>query len=405
MSDEHTTAETQPLEPPGEGGGGGPKRLLRSRDRMLAGVAGGIGKYFNIDPNIVRIGFALSIMFGGLGVVVYIVLGLVLPEEGERPGEVEPPVIQRSRALAIAAGVTASAFILSWGFVGFDPWPFDRGGGWFFGGPLLLLLLLGGAYLVVRGASRGSNLGWLGAIIFGTAVFIGLSIAVAIAFWAAATGQGVVVATILIAIGVMLVVAAFNGGARWLIAPAVALALPLGFVAATDVSFGSGFGERHYRPASIDAIPDDGRYELGIGHLMVDLRRIDWQPGDVVELDVDLGMGQATVAVPENLCVVTDIEAKMGAIDAAGDNAAGFDAGHELNDGADVTPRLELHGEVDLGQFRLINDDFVAVDDPRPWRHRGLNESEARVALEDACTPERAEDQRSELERPGAKRR
>jgi phage shock protein PspC (stress-responsive transcriptional regulator) len=66
------------------------KRLYRSRDdRMLAGVAAGLGKYFDIDPTIVRILFALSVFFGvGSGLLIYFILMLVVPEE-PLGGEVE----------------------------------------------------------------------------------------------------------------------------------------------------------------------------------------------------------------------------------------------------------------------------------------------------------------------------
>jgi phage shock protein C len=59
------------------------KRLYRSRDeRMIAGVAGGLGEYFAIDPTIVRLLFALSVFFGfGTGLLVYLILMLVVPEE------------------------------------------------------------------------------------------------------------------------------------------------------------------------------------------------------------------------------------------------------------------------------------------------------------------------------------
>ena len=59
------------------------KRLYRSRnDRMFAGVAGGLGEYFDIDPTIVRILFVLSVFFGvGAGLLVYFILMLVVPEE------------------------------------------------------------------------------------------------------------------------------------------------------------------------------------------------------------------------------------------------------------------------------------------------------------------------------------
>ena len=98
------------------------------------------------------------------------------------------------------------------------------------------------------------------------AIAIGAAIALCClalgAAWAGATGSGEAIAGVVIAIGVLLVIAAFRGGARWLIVPALALALPLSAVAAADVSFDGGVGERIYEPLSAEAIPDDG-YELG----------------------------------------------------------------------------------------------------------------------------------------------
>lgn len=58
------------------------KRLYRTRgDRVLAGVCGGLGDYFNIDPTIVRLLFILLALAGGPGIIVYLVLWLVTPEE------------------------------------------------------------------------------------------------------------------------------------------------------------------------------------------------------------------------------------------------------------------------------------------------------------------------------------
>jgi phage shock protein PspC (stress-responsive transcriptional regulator) len=59
------------------------KRLYRSRtDRMLGGVCGGLGKYFNVDPSLVRLVFVLLFVFGGSGFLLYLILWIVLPEEG-----------------------------------------------------------------------------------------------------------------------------------------------------------------------------------------------------------------------------------------------------------------------------------------------------------------------------------
>ena len=57
------------------------KQLYKSStNKKIAGVCGGIGEYFGIDPTIVRLGFvALSFMFGG-GLVVYILASIIMPD-------------------------------------------------------------------------------------------------------------------------------------------------------------------------------------------------------------------------------------------------------------------------------------------------------------------------------------
>lgn len=59
------------------------KTLYRSKtDRKIAGICGGLGKYFNIDPTVVRVIFILMLLPGGLpGVLPYLVLWVVIPEE------------------------------------------------------------------------------------------------------------------------------------------------------------------------------------------------------------------------------------------------------------------------------------------------------------------------------------
>lgn len=60
-----------------------PKRLYRSKkDRMIAGVCGGLAEYFNIDPVIVRAIAVVLLLPGGLpGFVPYIVLWIIVPEK------------------------------------------------------------------------------------------------------------------------------------------------------------------------------------------------------------------------------------------------------------------------------------------------------------------------------------
>ena len=65
------------------------RKLYRSRRfRVFGGVAGGLGTYFNIDPIIVRVIFVIVAFMHGLGLLGYIILWIVIPEE---PFEVAYP--------------------------------------------------------------------------------------------------------------------------------------------------------------------------------------------------------------------------------------------------------------------------------------------------------------------------
>lgn len=62
------------------------KKLYRSTtDRKIAGVCGGLAKYLNIDSTIVRVVFVLLLIPGGLpGIIPYLVLWIIMPEEPEQ---------------------------------------------------------------------------------------------------------------------------------------------------------------------------------------------------------------------------------------------------------------------------------------------------------------------------------
>ena len=63
------------------------KQLMRSEDRMIAGVAGGLADYFDTDPTLIRILFVLLTLLGGggLGILIYIVLWIITPEPMDKP--------------------------------------------------------------------------------------------------------------------------------------------------------------------------------------------------------------------------------------------------------------------------------------------------------------------------------
>ncbi len=300
-----------------------PKRLLRStEDRMIWGVAGGLGRYFDIDPIIFRIAFGVSILFGGLGLFTYAAFALFVPVGDGH--EVQPAVFKRSRWPVIVAGIAVALIVL----------------------PVLAFL----------------------------AVFV------------TATGHGVWAAVVVAILGVVLLATSLAGGARWLIIPAAVLAVAIGGTAAADIRFPSSIGEREYRPASASAIPEDG-YGIGVGRLLVDLRNIDWGEDELVELDIDVGLGQADIVVPESVCVAADAHAGAGELQITGGRSDGVDVDSNVNLGTTARPLLMLNAEIDAGQLRVINDDDVDLGEHRSGR--GIDDdydrAQQRAAAEAAC--------------------
>jgi phage shock protein C len=63
-----------------------PRKLYRSQtNRMLAGVCGGLAEYFNLDVTLIRIVFAVLAVFGGAGLVLYLLMWIIVPEAGKAP--------------------------------------------------------------------------------------------------------------------------------------------------------------------------------------------------------------------------------------------------------------------------------------------------------------------------------
>lgn len=58
------------------------KKLYRSRDdKMVCGVCEGLGKYFEVDPVLFRLGFVALTLVGGGGLLAYLIMCVVVPEE------------------------------------------------------------------------------------------------------------------------------------------------------------------------------------------------------------------------------------------------------------------------------------------------------------------------------------
>jgi phage shock protein C len=62
------------------------KRLYRSRtNRIIGGVAGGLGEYFDIDPLLIRILFVILAFPSGLGIIAYLIGWVAIPEHPDAP--------------------------------------------------------------------------------------------------------------------------------------------------------------------------------------------------------------------------------------------------------------------------------------------------------------------------------
>jgi phage shock protein PspC (stress-responsive transcriptional regulator) len=280
--------------------------MRSTSDRVIAGVASGLGRYFGVDPVMFRIGFVISLFFGGLGVIAYGLIWLFVPTDGE------PDRVERAGGRLRRLG-------------------FWRG--------------LGLAFLALVG---------LGAL---------LALA-SIAAFGVAIGWGIPIAATIVALGIALVAFSFRGGARWLIPPIVALAVGAGVASATDLNFRGGIGNREYHPRSVKAIPVDG-YKLGIGRLVVDLRDLNWKKQKLVNLDTRLGAGQSNVFVPANVCVVGSTQVGAGESEVVGQLNQGFNVDYSPGSVAtNATPRLVLDAEVQTGQLRVINSNYASVDNP-----------------------------------------
>jgi phage shock protein PspC (stress-responsive transcriptional regulator) len=66
-------------------------------NRMLAGVAGGLAEYFDVDPTLVRVGFVVLSLMGGLAVPLYLAGWLLIPDEGAEISVAEE-LLARERA-------------------------------------------------------------------------------------------------------------------------------------------------------------------------------------------------------------------------------------------------------------------------------------------------------------------
>jgi len=343
MTDEQPTQQMPPGPPPR------PPLARSTSDRVIAGVAGGVGRHLNVDPLAVRITFVILAFAGGLGVLAYLACLVFMPVD-----DPAAPPLKWGVARVIGAGLLAIAAVA----ILVPNWIW---------GPGFVLLLAAGVilYLLIR-VVREDGTSHLAGVAARIAIGIVLAALAVGGFAAAAAGSalggGIAIAGLVIACGVGLVGGAFRGGARWLIAPAIVLAVPLAAVAATDLDLEGTWGDRTFRPAGADELARG--YEMGVGAMRVDLRDVELPPGRT-ELPLELGLGEIQVLVPEDMCVTSDSTIKVGAVDTGEGEQGGIDI--EVEDRrrpAPGVPYLHIDADIGIGALR-VGDRFSG------WAGRG----------------------------------
>jgi phage shock protein PspC (stress-responsive transcriptional regulator) len=316
---------------------------------MIGGVCAGIAEYFAIDPVIVRVAAVALVFAGGAGLLAYVAAWLLVPERGAAPGAGPGRTATILGAVALVCAVGA--------LVPFSGGPF----GWHWGGPFVSLVFLGlaglGIWYLASGErpAIGSARDILRRAGFGLALLAVCGILAIAGAWATAAGGGVVVAAVVIVAGLWLVAAAFLGGARWLILPALALALPAGVVSAANVNVDGGVGEREYRPVTAAQVRDT--YRLGVGRLVVDLRGAKLPDGDR-RMHVDLGVGQAVLVVPRDVCVTTAAKVGAGQVAVFDRSSGGMDVDwQDEREALPGTTRLVVDGDVGVGELDVTYED------------------------------------------------
>jgi phage shock protein PspC (stress-responsive transcriptional regulator) len=296
------------------------KELHRSRDdRMLAGVCGGLGRYFDLNPVFFRVGFVVLALLGGSGIIVYGAAALVIPDDGRRDSiAVEALRNRRARPwplIGLALVAIASIVLLSHASL----WP-DNDFLW------IVVLVAGGMVLWAHTRELEGETPTAAPPPDGTAPTQPIA--------PRPRRRHRFLRAILVTFTVLVV---------------LALAVVAIAFAKLDVSLNDGVGDRQYHVETVDNLQRS--YELGIGDLDLDLSDLVLPKG-TTRLDAHVGIGDLRITVPRNTTVHYDAVAKYGETDAFREEAHG----HE-NSLAGTIGRgkrvLVVHATVGAGQVSL----------------------------------------------------
>ncbi|MGH2445461.1 MAG: PspC domain-containing protein [Candidatus Limnocylindria bacterium] len=361
-------------------------RILRRRadERVIGGVASGLGSFLNIDPLLIRIGFVGLMVFGGLGLLLYVGAWLLVPEEARDDSIVEQ--------LLNRAGLTTQRFLIGvllviGGLMFVAGISTGIGYGLATGIGAAVVVIVVGAVLLRQGdwhvavatpraaasAQRvkpaadttapaavrrrrrraRSPLGWyvLGAMLAGIGV---LALATNVSGTDVDLGQFFGLALAVVGIG--LVVGTWWGHARLLILLGILL-LPFAITASfVTAPIEGGLGFHQFTPVNADEVGDE--YRLIGGRMELDLTEIP-AGGEPIEIVASVAVGQMYVALPENASVELDADVGGGELGVLGtwqDGSGLVDRYVRDGDG----PRFILDLELGIGSLWV---DGVVVED------------------------------------------
>jgi phage shock protein PspC (stress-responsive transcriptional regulator) len=356
-----------------------PRRLRRRSDeRVIAGVASGLGDYFNVDPLLIRIALVASLVFGGLGFFIYGAAWLLVPDATSDQSVVERMFGGGAGSIP-AALVVLAGLVIGLSIVGGAAWSSDAAGAL----ALALIVIAVGAVLLRRGGpddagvvspvatTAGSDetaaqaavapspavvrrprrppspLGWfvLGAMLVG----IG-ALALASTAWNLAVDPGLYAGVALGTIGIGLLVGTWFGHARFLIVLGVLL-LPFAWIASLiDVPMQGPWGSHRFSPTSPAEVRET--YHVAGGQLVLDLSRIEGG-GDPITVAADVGVGELRVLVPDDASLELDASVGGGAMSILGgptQDGTGLEDHRMIEAGE---PEIILDLETGLGVIRV----------------------------------------------------
>jgi phage shock protein PspC (stress-responsive transcriptional regulator)/FtsH-binding integral membrane protein len=347
-----------------------PRRLTRSRDgRWLGGVCAGLGRYFDLNPMIYRIGFAALSLAGGTGILLYVAAWLVMPDEGvEDSIAAETLKHHRDRPwLLVGVGLLAFAALVALSSV--HVWP-SPGNLW------VAAALVGGAIVWSQTGARHArhpapppappappgavlppppplprprSLGPLSAgLLIGG---LGIVALVDVATGANVDWRIVLACAAVILGGVVAAGAATNRSVGSVVVLGLMVLAVLAVAVIVRVPIFAGIGDRIAHPVAFTSVGTT--YEQGIGNLNLELQDVRFPVGET-DIKTTLGIGDLVVTVPKGVTVKVDAHAGAGQVTLFGKSDDGTSV-HSHTTAVGTTPShvLVLHARVGLGHLEV----------------------------------------------------